>query len=269
VGGTALRCLGLAVVTGLAVALAGGGEAFWLAIPAALLLTARGGSGLETLAAAGAGGGGAAVPALAAESLGPLPSLPLAALVLGASVAVMHRVRSRLDADRVRLQSTAVTDPLTGLVNRRALLERVDYEVARHARAGHRFAVVAIDLDGFKLVNDRFGHAAGDEVLADVAAALRSAVRDQDTAARVGGDEFCVLAPETDATGADRLAARIRSSVASATGGLRGLSASVGSAIYPADGPTAAEVLEAADARQIAAKRNRRREAAALARRAA
>ena len=238
----------------------GGSDAFWLAIPVALLLAARGGSAARVATYTVLVGTVAAVVAR--------PPLPMAALVLGTSVLVMHRVRSRLDADRSRLRSSALTDPLTGLVNRRALLERVEYEVARHARTGHHFAIVALDLDGFKLVNDRFGHPAGDEVLVDVAAALRSVVRQQDTAARLGGDEFCVLAPETGVEGAQRLASRIDTAGARATGGLHGLSASVGAAIYPADGDTADTVLEAADAAQLAAKR-RRYQAAAPARRAA
>jgi diguanylate cyclase (GGDEF)-like protein len=116
-----------------------------------------------------------------------------------------------------------------------------------------------IDLDGFKLVNDRFGHHAGDELLRDVTGALGEAVRDQDTVARLGGDEFCVLAPETDRAGADHLADRIRDAVRRVTTGLDTLSASVGVAMYPDDGTTPLAVLDAADAAQIAAKRARGR----------
>jgi diguanylate cyclase (GGDEF)-like protein len=151
-----------------------------------------------------------------------------------------------------------VTDPLTRVYNRRGFAERVEYEVTRHARSGARFAVVALDLDGFKLVNDRFGHAAGDEVLMDVAGALRATLRDQDTVARMGGDEFCVLAPETAGEGAHGLAARIERAVRDATAGLAPLSASVGLAIYPDDGDGAAAVVRAADERQMGAKRRRK-----------
>jgi diguanylate cyclase (GGDEF)-like protein len=115
---------------------------------------------------------------------------------------------------------------------------------------------VMIDLDGFKLVNDRYGHPAGDELLRDVAASLREAVRDQDTVARLGGDEFCVLAPETDRAGGDHLADRVRAAVRRVTTGLDSLSASVGVAVYPDDGSTVRAVLGAADAAQIAAKRS-------------
>jgi diguanylate cyclase (GGDEF)-like protein len=166
-------------------------------------------------------------------------------------------VRSRLEGERSAMRRWALTDPLTGAANRRGLSERIEYEVTRHARQKHRFAVVMIDLDGFKLVNDRFGHHAGDELLRDVAASLREAVRDQDTVARLGGDEFCVLAPETDHAGGDHLAERITEAVRRVTTGLDSLSASVGVAVYPDHGGTAVAVLDAADAAQIAAKRAR------------
>jgi diguanylate cyclase (GGDEF)-like protein len=197
----------------------------------------------------------ACVPALASKSLGPLPSPLLVSAVLGGSVAVMAAVRRRLEGERSAMRRWALTDPLTGAVNRRGLAERIDYEVSRHARQKHRFAVVMIDLDGFKLVNDRFGHPAGDELLRDVAASLREVVRDQDTVARLGGDEFCVLAPETDRAGGEHLADRVRTGVRRVTTGLDTLSASVGVAVYPDDGGSARHVLDAADAAQIAAKR--------------
>ncbi|MEA2436422.1 MAG: hypothetical protein QOF65_978, partial [Thermoleophilaceae bacterium] len=96
---------------------------------------------------------------------------------------------------------------------------------------------------------------AGDELLRDVAASLREAVRDQDTVARLGGDEFCVLGPETDRAGGEHLADRVRDAVRRVTTGLDTLSASVGVAVYPDDGASARDVLDAADGAQIAAKR--------------
>jgi diguanylate cyclase (GGDEF)-like protein len=152
----------------------------------------------------------------------------------------------------------ALTDSLTGAANRRGLAERIEYEVARHTRQSRKFAIVMIDLDGFKLVNDRFGHHAGDELLRDVAAALREAVRDQDTVARLGGDEFCVLAPETDRAGAAHLADRVRAAVHRVTTGLDTLSASVGAAVFPDDGKDPTTVFQAADDAQAAAKRRSR-----------
>jgi diguanylate cyclase (GGDEF)-like protein len=171
-------------------------------------------------------------------------------------VAVVVAVRARLEREREAMRRSALTDALTGAANRRGLGERIEYEVTRHAREGRRFAIVMIDLDGFKLVNDRFGHHAGDELLRDVAASLRDAVRDQDTVARLGGDEFCVLAPETDRAGAAHLADKVAQSVRRVTTGLDTLSASVGVAVYPEDGTTPLAVLEAADGRQVAAKRS-------------
>jgi diguanylate cyclase (GGDEF)-like protein len=112
-----------------------------------------------------------------------------------------------------------------------------------------------LDLDGFKLLNDRFGHAAGDELLCDVADALQHAVRGQDTVARIGGDEFCVLAPETDGPRTLPLAKRITAAVTDATTGVEALRASIGIAVFPDDGLSAQELLHAADERLLNAKR--------------
>jgi diguanylate cyclase (GGDEF)-like protein len=245
----------LCLVGAVAVAAAGGGDAFWLCVPLALLAAGpadslrAGAAGAVLLVLAACG------PALASPGLGPLPGPLLMAAVVGGSVAVLAAVRARLVSERSAMRRWALTDPLTGAANRRGLGERIEYEVARHARQSHRFAVVMIDLDGFKLVNDRYGHPAGDELLRDVAASLREAVRDQDTVARLGGDEFCVLAPETDRAGGAHLADRVGAAIRRVTTGLEALSASVGVAIYPDDGTTPTAVLGAADAAQIAAKR--------------
>ena len=152
----------------------------------------------------------------------------------------------------------ALRDPLTGVANRRALDERLGYEIARHLRQREAFAVVALDLDGFKAVNDRFGHDAGDELLCDAAAALVGAVRAQDTVVRLGGDEFCVLAPQTDAAHAEHLVERVHAALAGVTAGLSGLSASIGTAVFPTDGTTPEGLLAAADEASLHAKRRRR-----------
>ena len=123
-----------------------------------------------------------------------------------------------------------------------------------------------LDLDGFKTVNDRFGHAAGDEVLREVARQLQRTVRDQDTVVRQGGDEFCVLAPETGWREAERLAERLGYAVARAVGGLEGITASIGFAVFPDEGATAETLLSRADANETAAKRRARQARPALTR---
>jgi diguanylate cyclase (GGDEF)-like protein len=248
----ALRALGVAAAVALLSALAAP-SGFWACVPAALLLAAP-----ARTALGGAGAALWAVAAAAAPQAAGTPSPLLGLAVAGASVAVLHGMRSRLEAEREAMRRSALHDPLTGLCNRRGLDERIRYEVARHSRERRRFAVIAIDLDGFKAVNDRFGHGAGDEVLRDVAAALAGAVREQDTVARLGGDEFCVLAPETDRGGATKLGTKLDRSIRRVTTGLEALSGSVGVAVFPDDGRDALSVLEAADDAQVGAKRRSR-----------
>jgi diguanylate cyclase (GGDEF)-like protein len=242
------------LLTSLAVAAAGGGQAVWLCLPAALLLAAPARGAAATPAVSVLASAAGALPAVLDPGLGPAPPLPLVLAVVAGSAAVLHAVRARLETEREALRASASSDPLTGALNRRGLAERLRYEIARHARQRREFAVVALDLDGFKLVNDRFGHHGGDEVLRDVTAALRAAVRDQDSVARLGGDEFCVLAPETGRAGGDQLAARIAEAIGRATRGIDVLGASVGVAVYPLDGRSATAVLRAADAAQVSAK---------------
>jgi diguanylate cyclase (GGDEF)-like protein len=112
------------------------------------------------------------------------------------------------------VQWQAITDELTGLVNRRRFLDALRSEIGRGQRLGGRLSVVLADLDDFKLVNDRFGHHAGDEVLLAFADLLRAHGRDVDVAARLGGEEFAILLPETGIEGASAGAERLRSSLA-------------------------------------------------------
>jgi diguanylate cyclase (GGDEF)-like protein len=247
-----LRVVVVAAAVALISALAAPGG-FWACVPAALLLAASARSGAGTAASVVV-----AVAAAAAPRAAGTPSAPLALAVAGSSVLVLHALRSRLENERETMRRSALRDSLTGLCNRRGLDERIGYEVARHARERRRFAVVAIDLDGFKGVNDRFGHAAGDELLRDVADALAGAVREQDTVARLGGDEFCVLAPETGRGGAKHLAEKIERAIGHSASGLEAVSGSVGVAIFPDDGRDALSVLEAADGAQVDAKRRSR-----------
>jgi diguanylate cyclase (GGDEF)-like protein len=152
----------------------------------------------------------------------------------------------------------ARVDALTEVGNRRLLNERLGYELRRHRRTGLAMGVFIVDLDGFKAVNDRDGHTAGDAVLRHAAAALVGAVRASDTVVRYGGDEFAVLAPELDERGADRLATGITTALAAVTAADRPLTASVGWALYPSDAGDAAGLLAAADARERRAKADAR-----------
>lgn len=112
-----------------------------------------------------------------------------------------------------RLENLSSTDQLTGLYNRRVMMERLDSEHARFARSTQAYAVIMMDLDHFKRINDTRGHAAGDAVLQEVAKRLQGTVRTTDTLARMGGEEFMVLLPLNDMDGAMVHAERIRHSV--------------------------------------------------------
>jgi len=111
---------------------------------------------------------------------------------------------------RVELLWRAQVDELTGLLNRWALKRMAMQEIARGRRSGQSLAVVMIDLDGMKLVNDSHGHTCGDVLLQAVASVLQEALRDQDSVARMGGDEFCVLLPDTAIGDALTVAERLR-----------------------------------------------------------
>jgi len=144
------------------------------------------------------------------------------------------------------LQLLAVTDPLTGLGNYRRLVEAVDAEVKRTGRTGRPFAVLLLDLDQLKKINDRYGHLIGSQALCRLADVLRVFCRSIDTATRYGGDEFAVILPETTAAAAGLVASRIRNRLAADT--LQPpLSASIGMAVCPHDGVTIEALLRAAD----------------------
>jgi diguanylate cyclase (GGDEF)-like protein len=143
------------------------------------------------------------------------------------------------------------TDALTGLFNRRAYEERRVVEAARSARYGHPLALSIFDLDGFKAVNDRHGHPAGDEVLQGVADVIDSS-RLTDDAFRIGGDEFAVLMPETTLDGGKIAAKRLASAIGEAHLGDGTVTASYGVAATVGD---ALSLHDAADRALLAAKR--------------
>lgn len=148
------------------------------------------------------------------------------------------------------LERLARQDPLTGAGNRRLLEERLDVELSRHRLTGRELALIVMDLNGFKRVNDELGHGAGDRLLEQVAVALRAVVREQDTIARQGGDEFCVLAPGAGRADADELVGRIRAALAQIDAGGAPLRTAVGYAIFPHDALVVDDLMRIADDRQ-------------------
>jgi diguanylate cyclase (GGDEF)-like protein len=127
------------------------------------------------------------------------------------------QVRARtleLEAANRELDLQARSDPLTGLFNRRGLSDHLDPALALAARGERPLSIVVLDADHFKRVNDRYGHVVGDDVLRHLALTLRQRLRASDVAARVGGEEFVVLLPDTDIAGAEPLAQQLIEHVA-------------------------------------------------------
>jgi diguanylate cyclase (GGDEF)-like protein len=181
----------------------------------------------------------------------------------GRTAALAHSLAAQaaVALDNARLhgivQRQAVTDELTGLANRRSFQETLEAELRRAERFGNALALVFADLDDFKRVNDRFGHGVGDEVLRAFADVLRHRVRSIDQAARLGGEEFAILLPETDAAGAESLAESLRvatSRLAIPVGSsFVHVTASFGVAAYP-DVVNADELMTSADLALYTAK---------------
>lgn len=140
----------------------------------------------------------------------------------------------------------AISDPLTGLANYRRLIEALIAERKRCDRTQRSFALLMIDMDGLKKINDTYGHRTGSRALCRLARVLREHCRTMDLAARHGGDEFAMILPETDYEAAKRVMDRIDNQLA-ADHEVPAISASMGIAIYPADGASAQQVLDAAD----------------------
>lgn len=171
---------------------------------------------------------------------------------------LIHNTTARVVAE-AQLHEQATTDALTNLLNRRAFYERLGQAVARAARSNASLSLLFIDLDGFKEVNDRFGHDAGDEVLREVARRLKHVCRGSDVIARVGGDEFVVLA-EADASRAtiESLSARLAQTLTfqfPVAGGEAAVSVSIGVASEPAPTCAPGALVRAADAAMYLAKR--------------
>lgn len=186
---------------------------------------------------------------------------PLLFMAIFGAVGTIHRRKDdALRAAMQQLAHVAAVDGLTGLHNRRHLLGRLVEEIERTRRANQPLSCIMLDLDGFKPVNDRHGHKAGDQVLVQVARRLDALKRDYDILGRLGGDEFVFVLPNTSGTDAQKFAERILAEI----GGkgypvdgvpeLQRLTASIGVAVFPRDGEAAERLLASADAQMYRAK---------------
>jgi len=163
-----------------------------------------------------------------------------------------------LAAANARLETLASTDPLTGLLNHRAFHARLDEEIARAERGSRPLALLLVDLDDFRTINNTHGHQAGDRALAAIAAALRGSLRAGDSAGRLGGDEFAALLPEADLPEALAVAERARAAVAGialpAGDATIHTTTSLGVAALPRHARTRDALIAAADQAAYAAK---------------
>ena len=173
-------------------------------------------------------------------------------------VAVAGYLAAALEAARLheRLREQATTDGLTGLANHRTLRRALDRELARSRRSRQPVSIVFVEVDGFKKINDEFGHLHGDQILRAVATVLRHSCRETDFVARFGGDEFVLLLPQTELTNAARVAERVRQGVAEIqrVESTR-VTASLGIATCLGNGTSGDALLEAADRAMYQAKR--------------
>jgi diguanylate cyclase len=173
------------------------------------------------------------------------------AAVLTDRNAILERQLAAAEAKEAQALRLAHHDALTGLPNRSLLLDRLDQAMRKAQRRGQSVALLLIDLDGFKRINDELGHPAGDELLRIMAGRLTSSIRAADTACRYGGDEFVVMLPDVEHPDqVASVAAKIRSKLAnpcSIEGYRVHMTASLGAAIYPGDGGTSEQLLRQAD----------------------
>jgi len=178
---------------------------------------------------------------------------------LGGLFMAYRRVQTRERAAQSRIERLAHFDMLTGLPNRALLIDRLNQESSRAKRGARPFAVLMFDLDGFKKVNDTWGHAAGDQLLRQVGTRSRACVRASDTVGRLGGDEFLALLPETTLDGAREVAEKLRMALREpydlGKGATATVGASVGIAVFPQHGTDAEDLQRAADGALYHSKR--------------
>ena len=187
----------------------------------------------------------------------PIGFAEAAEALVEATAAIQAEAMEAHVASRSReLESQANTDPLTGLGNLRALQRQLAILLDVRKRYQHPFAVLLMDIDGLKRINDSHGHPAGDRVLMQVAMSLRRSIRSVDTAARIGGDEFCVLLPEQDLKSAAKLAARLATAIEEevAAPGEPSVTVSIGVAASPEHGDEAEALIDTADRAMYRAK---------------
>jgi diguanylate cyclase (GGDEF)-like protein/PAS domain S-box-containing protein len=175
-------------------------------------------------------------------------------------VAVMRDITERKDLE-AELEHRALHDPLTGLANRTLFFDRLRRAMLGSRRDARRMALVMMDLDCFKVVNDRYGHLVGDLVLRELGARLRSAVRATDTVARIGGDEFAWIVPRlAGRAAAARMVRKLERTIGtslSVDGQRIEVSIAAGIALYPDDGAVADDLMRNADLALYSAKRSR------------
>lgn len=195
-----------------------------------------------------------------------LRNLTLAALLLSGALLYIHfrlrrEMRQRREIEK-RIAHLASHDTLTGLPNRRLLMEHLELALSRARRNGREIGLLFLDLNGFKLINDQHGHEAGDEVLKAAATRLSLLMRDSDLVARLGGDEFVMFLDDvTDREGICRVVGKINEALCQPIVLKNGIevavTTSIGVAVYPGDGETGEALLSHADAAMYESKRTR------------
>jgi diguanylate cyclase (GGDEF)-like protein len=181
---------------------------------------------------------------------------------------------SRIAADAIskslyhaETETHALTDPMTNLPNARSLRIHFENEAARVNRNGSEFHLIMLDLDGFKAVNDTFGHKVGDTLLHEIAKVMRGQLREYDFLARYAGDEFVAIIPETSGEGIQELCQRMERAIQNfylpvGNGQFARVGASIGAACYPPDGETIDQIIIAADQKMYSVKAARKQQQA-------